>query len=74
LRNEVYVDSKGRISLAWRVHSEHKLYLAEESEQGVIILTPGALVPAVVRVPEDPTSPIEDAWQDFFPYGKAMER
>ena len=79
-RNEVAVDSKGRVSLSWRIHTEHTLYLAEEHDSGLIILTPGALVPAVVRIPEPlPDFPsIEDVrrkleeyqpWKDFFPYG-----
>jgi hypothetical protein len=55
-RVEVAVDAKGRISLAWRVHTENKLFLAEEAPSGIIVLTPGALVPAVVRI----SPPVED--------------
>lgn len=48
--DEVAVDSRGRVSLAFRQH-KHERYLAEEDEDGVITLTPLARVPALRLVP-----------------------
>jgi hypothetical protein len=45
-RNEVAVDARGRISLNFRVRKEVRRYLAEEQPDGLIILTPAAVVPA----------------------------
>ena len=76
-RHEVAVDEKGRISLEFRVHKEHRLFLAEEYPGGVLVLTPGALVPAVVRAPEPPgelpvegtsMSKIREHWEEQY-YG-----
>lgn len=46
MKAEVGVDSYGRISLNMIRKQDHKRYLAEEHEDGTIILTPAAKVPA----------------------------
>lgn len=51
------MDSRGMISLKFREH-KHVQYLAEESPDGVITLTPAALVPA--RLAADLRSPLGD--------------
>ena len=50
---EVTVNSAGYITLSWREH-QHARYLAEESPDGIITLTPAALVPAMVKNPKNP--------------------
>jgi hypothetical protein len=52
-RNEVAVDFRGKISLDFRRSKEHIRYLAEESPDGVITLTPAARVPAYLLRPDD---------------------
>lgn len=49
--HEVTVDLRGMCSLRFRVHKVTR-YLAEESPDGVITLTPAAMVPARIRVTE----------------------
>lgn len=49
MRNEVRVNANGYISLNWRKNKKHNWFLAEEDEDGRIVLTPANLVPAIVR-------------------------
>lgn len=52
-KNEVLVDSRGKISLGFRKHV-HDRYLAEEDPDGTIHLVPAVLVPARLRIPSSP--------------------
>lgn len=52
--SEVTVGTGERITLSWRRH-KHARYLAEETDDGIITLTPAALVPAILRNPAYPT-------------------
>jgi hypothetical protein len=47
MKTEVAVDSYGRVSLNMIRKQDHRRYLAEECEDGTIILTPAARVPAL---------------------------
>ena len=51
---EVIVTSGEICNLSFRVQ-KHRRYKAQETDDGIIIMVPGALVPAVV-VPEEPPS------------------
>jgi hypothetical protein len=48
--NELIVDSRGKVSLAFRKHN-HNRYLAMEDPDGTIHLVPAVLVPAKLRIP-----------------------
>lgn len=59
-RTEVEVDARERISLARVRRQKHRYYLVEEQDDGTLILTPAALVPARLHPRTPPRqTPIE---------------
>jgi hypothetical protein len=57
---EITVSSDGYCFLSFR-KQKHRQYKAKETEDGIIVLVPAAMVPAV-KLPTPPVTPKEDAW------------
>jgi hypothetical protein len=56
-RTEITVTSKGHCNLSGVRTQNHSFYLAEEAPDGVITLTPAALVPARLLSPQEKGTP-----------------
>ena len=68
-KNEVRVDARGHISLGFRKHKEHRLYLVSEDPDGTIHLIPATVVPARPKIPMSmgsvPEGKPEGDWADW---------
>lgn len=71
-RNEVKVSERDMISVKWRKH-RHRLYVATETEDGVITLTPA--VPENARIARRrPDKPKEDVFSRVVPVDEIKDR
>jgi len=57
---EITVSPRGDCNLGFR-KQQHLSYKAKETEDGIIVLVPAVMMPAV-KLPTPPVTPKEDAW------------